>query len=71
MTPIGTPPNALAYAYGYLTTWDMVKTGAILNLIGVFIVVAWTAALGGPILGIHLNQVPDWAIRTPANVTSF
>lgn len=43
MMPVGTPPNAIAYATGKVRIIDMVRYGFVLNLIGVMIVtlVCW------------------------------
>jgi len=43
MMPVGTPPNAIAYATGKVRIIDMVRYGFALNLIGVVIVtlVCW------------------------------
>merc|ERR1719513_432998 len=35
MLPVSTPPNAIAYSYGYLNMMDMVKAGSVLNVVGV------------------------------------
>ena len=37
LVPVGTPPNAIAYATGYIHIKDMVKTGVIIALIGAFL----------------------------------
>ena len=38
MMPAGTPPNAIAFGSGYLSIWDMVKTGFWLNVASVIII---------------------------------
>lgn len=38
MLPVGTPPNAIAYGTGYLTTKDMIRAGIALNIIGALLV---------------------------------
>ncbi len=38
MMPAGTPPNAIAFGSGYLSIWDMVKSGFWLNLVSVIII---------------------------------
>ena len=40
MLPVGTPPNAIAYATGRLKMREMIKCGFILNLIGALITIA-------------------------------
>lgn len=34
MFPMGTPPSALAYSTGYIHSWDMVKAGFMISIIG-------------------------------------
>jgi sodium-dependent dicarboxylate transporter 2/3/5 len=36
--PVSTPPNAIVFASGSVRMKDMIRTGAILNLIGVFVI---------------------------------
>ncbi|KAG3270126.1 solute carrier family 13 member 5 [Ictidomys tridecemlineatus] len=59
MLPVATPPNAIVFAYGHLKVSDMVKTGLMMNLIGilcVFLAVnTWGRAL------FELDHFPDWA----------
>lgn len=38
MSPIATPPNAIVFASGYIRIQDMVKAGALLNVISVIII---------------------------------
>lgn len=40
MMPAGTPPNAIVFGSGYLSIRDMVRTGAVLNLLSVLLVTA-------------------------------
>lgn len=37
MFPMGTPPSALAYSSGYIHSWDMVKAGFIISLVGALV----------------------------------
>ncbi|QSZ67407.1 SLC13/DASS family transporter [Methanofollis aquaemaris] len=60
MLPVATPPNAVAYASGYIDMKDLMRSGWVLNFIGVglwtffiFTVVMW--ALG------FTPALPDWA----------
>jgi sodium-dependent dicarboxylate transporter 2/3/5 len=38
MLPVGTPPNALAYGTGAVTTGQMARAGIWLDLIGVVVI---------------------------------
>lgn len=38
MMPAGTPPNAIAFGSGYLSIWDMVKSGFWLNVSSIIII---------------------------------
>ena len=38
MLPAGTPPNAIAYASGYITVPQMVRSGLMVDLFGALIV---------------------------------
>jgi sodium-dependent dicarboxylate transporter 2/3/5 len=39
MLPVATPPNAIVFASGHLTVSDMVRAGAVLNLLSVLLVI--------------------------------
>jgi sodium-dependent dicarboxylate transporter 2/3/5 len=45
MMPVGTPPNAIAFASGYVTAPKMARVGIVLDVIGVMLVTAITAIL--------------------------
>ena len=38
MMPVSTPPNAIVYASGYVPITKMIKSGFIIDLIGIFLV---------------------------------
>ncbi|XP_010594823.1 Na(+)/citrate cotransporter isoform X2 [Loxodonta africana] len=59
MLPVATPPNAIAFAYGHLKVSDMVKTGVMMNIIGVFCVFLAVNTWGRVIF--DLDHFPDWA----------
>jgi sodium-dependent dicarboxylate transporter 2/3/5 len=52
MLPVGTPPNAIAYAGGYVNMADMVKAGFVLNLVGVVIATFVTLVIATRVFGI-------------------
>ncbi|MDG4720990.1 MULTISPECIES: SLC13 family permease [Thalassospira] len=39
MSPVATPPNAIVFASGYLTIGDMVRAGAVMNIIALLMIV--------------------------------
>ena len=51
MMPVGTPPNAIAFATGHVTVSKMVRAGSVMNLIGIVIVTSMTAVLAPLIWG--------------------
>lgn len=66
MLPVSTPPNSIAFASGHLEVKDMVKTGIVMNILGVLSVSlainTWGLAM------FNLDTFPDWA--RPANMSS-
>lgn len=46
MLPVSTPPNAVVYSSGYIPLGAMVRNGAILDIVGYFVVVASVLLLG-------------------------
>ncbi len=61
MLPVATPPNAVAYGTGYISMRDMIRSGWVINFIGVgltamfmFTVITW--ALG------FTPEMPVWAV---------
>lgn len=60
MLPVATPPNAVVFASQKLNVSDMVKSGIILNLIGVFIITLIVYFLGISIFEININTLPNW-----------
>lgn len=45
MMPVGTPPNAIAFASGYVTAPKMARVGIVLDVIGIMLVTVITAIL--------------------------
>ncbi|KAM4620963.1 solute carrier family 13 member 2-like [Polymixia lowei] len=59
MLPVATPPNAIAFSFGKLKVMDMVKTGFMLNIIGIL-----TVNLGINTWGyamFNMGTFPKWA----------
>lgn len=52
MVPVATPPNAIAFSYGYLKVYHMVLTGVFLNVLCVGIVTLTLNTIGRPIFGL-------------------
>ena len=61
MMPVATPPNAIVFGSGYVEMGRMVKTGLILNLVGVVVVTGTFYLIACPVLGIDLVATPAWA----------
>uniref|UniRef100_A0A5F9CXM5 Solute carrier family 13 member 5 n=1 Tax=Oryctolagus cuniculus TaxID=9986 RepID=A0A5F9CXM5_RABIT len=59
MLPVATPPNAIVFAYGHLKVSDMVKTGLMMNIIGVLCVFLAVNTWGRVLF--DLDRFPDWA----------
>uniref|UniRef100_A0A7N8XUR5 Solute carrier family 13 member 3 n=1 Tax=Mastacembelus armatus TaxID=205130 RepID=A0A7N8XUR5_9TELE len=59
MLPVSTPPNSIAFASGLLMVKDMVKTGFVMNILGILSVSlamnTWGVAM------FNLNTYPEWA----------
>ena len=63
MLPVATPPNAIVFGTGHLQIKDMVRTGFILNLIGIIIATLMMYFWGTAVFGIEQGVFPDWAIN--------
>jgi sodium-dependent dicarboxylate transporter 2/3/5 len=61
MLPVATPPNAIVFGSGRVSMSRMVRTGIILNLIGVVLIAALIYLWAIPWLGIRLDTLPGWA----------
>ncbi|XP_053312670.1 Na(+)/citrate cotransporter [Spea bombifrons] len=59
MLPVATPPNAIVFSYGHLRVSDMVKTGIIMNIIGIICTTIAINSWGRPMF--HLEIFPPWA----------
>ncbi|XP_058143159.1 Na(+)/dicarboxylate cotransporter 3 isoform X3 [Dasypus novemcinctus] len=69
MLPVSTPPNSIAFASGHLLVKDMVRTGILMNLMGVLLLSlamnTWAQTI------FQLGTFPDWADTHSANVTAL
>ncbi|XP_059115753.1 Na(+)/dicarboxylate cotransporter 3 isoform X3 [Peromyscus eremicus] len=69
MLPVSTPPNSIAFASGHLLVKDMVRTGLLMNLMGVLLLSlamnTWAQSI------FQLGTFPDWANTHSANVTAL
>ncbi|RSZ64681.1 DASS family sodium-coupled anion symporter [Corynebacterium hylobatis] len=54
MLPVATPPNAIAFASGYVRIGDMLKGGFWLNVIALFLVTLTTYFIAVPVFGLVL-----------------
>ncbi|XP_060071029.1 Na(+)/citrate cotransporter-like [Ylistrum balloti] len=52
MLPVATPPNAVVFSYGYVKVIDMIKTGLLMNIVPIPIVVFLTEYLGNSIFDL-------------------
>ncbi|XP_054652723.1 solute carrier family 13 member 3 isoform X1 [Dunckerocampus dactyliophorus] len=59
MLPVSTPPNSIAFASGHLMVKDMVKTGFVMNILGLLSITLAMNTWG--IAMFNLNTYPDWA----------
>lgn len=69
MLPVSTPPNSIAFSTGHLLVKDMVRTGLLMNLMGVLLLSlamnTWAQTI------FQLGTFPDWANTQAANVTAL
>ncbi|XP_066301758.1 Na(+)/citrate cotransporter-like [Branchiostoma lanceolatum] len=62
MLPVATPPNAIVFSYGGIKVSDMVKTGFLMNITSLLVLMVMINTLGVPIYDI--NTFPPWANDT-------
>ena len=63
MMPVATPPAAIVYGSGLITIKQMVRAGFLFNILGVALVVLAFRLLAGPVLGVEVGSMPDWAVQ--------
>jgi sodium-dependent dicarboxylate transporter 2/3/5 len=61
MLPTATPPNAIVFGTDRIRIATMVRTGFVLNMTGIVVVVLVTWLLGGSSFDIELGSIPAWA----------
>ncbi|XP_059934015.1 Na(+)/dicarboxylate cotransporter 3 isoform X3 [Mesoplodon densirostris] len=69
MLPVSTPPNSIAFASGHLLVKDMVRTGLLMNVMGVLLLSlamnTWAQTI------FQLGTFPDWANIHLTNITAL
>ena len=61
MLPVATPPNAIIFGSGHIKIKQMVKTGFLLNIIGILIATFMTYYWGSFVFDIDISVFPEWA----------
>jgi len=61
MLPVATPPNAIIFGTGRLQIIDMVKTGFLLNLVGIIVTTLVMYFWGTLVFDIDMGSFPEWA----------
>ncbi|XP_055964402.1 Na(+)/dicarboxylate cotransporter 3 [Sorex fumeus] len=69
MLPVSTPPNSIAFASGHLMVKDMMRTGFLMNMMGVLLLTLAINTWGQAIF--NLGTFPDWADSHWANATAL
>ncbi|KAM6118549.1 LOW QUALITY PROTEIN: Na(+)/citrate cotransporter [Phoenicopterus ruber ruber] len=62
MLPVANTPNAIVFSYGHIRVLDMVRSGIVMNIIGVFCVTLAINTWGRPMF--ELDTFPTWANST-------
>ncbi len=63
MLPVGTPPNAVAYATGFVPLPRMLRVGLWINMLFIVLIPLVTFTLAAWVFGIVPGQMPPWAAR--------
>jgi solute carrier family 13 (sodium-dependent dicarboxylate transporter), member 2/3/5 len=61
MLPVATPPNAIVFGTNHLQVKDMLRTGFLLNMIGIGIATLFMYFWGTIVFDIDVMQFPAWA----------
>jgi sodium-dependent dicarboxylate transporter 2/3/5 len=62
MMPVATPPNAVVFGSGRVQIGDMVKTGFVINIVGVIIIALMFYFLGTTMFSVEPGMQPNWAV---------
>ena len=57
MMPVATPPNAIVFSYDKMRLFDMVKAGALLNFVAIFVTCVVTYLLAEWAFGLSAGAV--------------
>jgi sodium-dependent dicarboxylate transporter 2/3/5 len=61
MLPVATPPNAIVFGTGEVTIGHLMRSGIVMNLLGVLVITAAIFLLGLTVFGIDPGVLPVWA----------
>jgi len=61
MLPVGTPPNAIVYASGYINMPQMVRAGLWLNALFTVLISFLVFFLAPPVFDVQFGTLPEWA----------
>jgi solute carrier family 13 (sodium-dependent dicarboxylate transporter), member 2/3/5 len=61
MLPVATPPNAIVFGTNRLKIKEMVRTGLVMNLAGIFIITLAVYFIARLVFGFDLETFPEWA----------
>ena len=64
MLPTATPPNAIVFGSNMLSIRTMVRTGFLLNMIGILIVSLFIYFMAGN-FGMEAGKIPEWVNQMP------
>jgi len=68
MLPVATPPNAIVFGTGWVTVPRMLRTGILLNLVGVIVITTAVLLVVTQVFGIQIGSIPDWATHLKSEV---
>lgn len=65
MLPVATPPNAIVFGSGYVSIPQMARSGLLLNVVGIVLLLAFTYGVMMPVFQIQPGVLPPWATLEP------